>query len=169
MDTDGITHVAPLATMEGNNSISTISTTVEVLTDKNVPKFQITPPPIETIVNATRAVEGFGGPAVVLRRPLENIARRRPGYYNRYQYRNGYEEQRESQLGDISPRLRRDSNANLELDEEVARYKQWLTDTRGSDYVSQIERGVNNSTELQQAPGDIDFVATIPEIGRAHV
>lgn len=162
VDADGITHVAPLATMEGNNSISTISTTVEVSTDKNVPKFQITPPPIETIVNATQAVEGFGGPAVVLRRPLENIARRRPGYYNRYQYRNGYEEQRESQLGDISPRLRRDSNANLELGEETARYKQWLTDTRGSDYVSQIERGVNNSTELQQAPGDIDFVATIP-------
>ena len=162
VDADGITHAAPLATMEGNNSISTVSTTVEVLTDKNVPKFQITPPPIETIVNATQAVEGFGGPAVVLRRPLENIARRRPGYYNRYQYRNGYEEQRESQLGDISPRLRRDSNANLELGEETARYKQWLTDTRGSDYVSQIERGVNNSTELQQAPGDIDFVATIP-------
>ncbi len=162
VDADGITHAAPLATMEGNNSISTISTTVEVLTDKNVPNFQITPPPIETIVNATQAVEGFGGPAVVLRRPLENIARRRPGYYNRYQYRNGYEEQRESQLGDISPRLIRDSNANLELGEETARYKQWLTDTRGSDYVSQIERGVNNSTELQQAPGDIDFVATIP-------
>ena len=162
VDADGITHVAPLATMEGNNSISTISTTVEVLTDKNVPKFQITPPPIETIVNTTQAVEGFGGPAVVLRRPLENIARRRPGYYNRYQYRNGYEEQRESQLGDISPRLIRDSNANLELGEETARYKQWLANTRGSDYVSQIEQGINNSTELQQAPGDIDFVVTIP-------
>jgi hypothetical protein len=162
VDADGITHVAPLATMEGNNSISTISTTVEVLTDKNVPNFQITPPPIETIVNTTQAVEGFGGPAVVLRRPLENIARRRPGYYNRYRYRNGYEEQRESQLEDISPRLRRDSNANLELGEETARYKQWLTDTRGPDYVSQIEQGINNSTKLQQAPGDIDFVATIP-------
>lgn len=162
VDADGITHVAPLATMEGNNSISTISTTVEVLTDKNVPKFQITPPPIETIVNTTQAVEGFGGPAAVTRRPLENIARRRPGYYNQYQYRNGYAEQSESQLEDISPRLRRDSNANLELGEETARYKQWLTDTRGPDYVSQIEQGINNSTELQQVSGDIDFVVTIP-------
>mgnify|MGYP000925652637 FL=1 len=162
VDADGITHVAPLATMEGNNSISTISATVEVSTDTIVPKFQITPPPIETVVNAAPAVEGFGGPAVVLRKPLENIARRRPGYYNQYQYRNGYAEQRESQLEDISPRLRRDSNANLELGEETARYKQWLANTRGSDYVSQIERGVNNSTELQQASGDIDFVVTIP-------
>ena len=160
VDTDGITHVTPLATMEGNNSVSTISTTVEVLTDKNVPKFQITPPPIELVANATPTVEGFGGPAVVLRRPLENIARRRPGYYN--QYRNGYTEQRESQLEDISPRLRSDRNANLELGEETTRYKQWLAGTRGPEYVSQIEQGINNSKELQQASGDIDFVATIP-------
>ena len=160
VDTDGITHVTPLATMEGNNSVSTISTTVEVLTDKNVPKFQITPPPIELVANATPTVEGFGGPAVVLRRPLENIARRRPGYYN--QYRNGYTEQRESQLEDISPRLRSDRNANLELGEETTRYKQWLAGTRGPEYVSQIEQGINNSKELQQAPGDIDFVVTIP-------
>ena len=160
VDTDGITHVTPLATMEGNNSVSTISTTVEVLTDKNVPKFQITPPPIELVANATPTVEGFGGPAVVLRRPLENIARRRPGYYN--QYRNGYTEQRESQLEDISPRLRSDRNANLELGEETTRYKQWLAGTRGPEYVSQIEQGINNSKELQQAPGDVDFVVTIP-------
>ena len=160
VDADGITHVTPLATMEGNNSVSTISTTVEVLTDKNVPKFQITPPPIETVVNATPTVEGFGGPAVVLRRPLENIARRRPGYYN--QYRNGYTEQRESQLEDISPRLRSDRNANLELGEETTRYKQWLAGTRGPEYVSQIEQGINNSKELQRAPGDVDFVVTIP-------
>ena len=160
VDADGITHAAPLATMEGNNSISTVSTTVEVLTDKNVPKFQITPPPIELVANATPTVEGFGGPAVVLRRPLENIARRRPGYYN--QYRNGYTEQRESQLEDISPRLRSDRNANLELGEETTRYKQWLAGTRGPEYVSQIEQGINNSKELQQAPGDVDFVVTIP-------
>lgn len=96
----------------------------------------------------------------MLRRPLENIARRRPGYYN--QYRNGYTEQRESQLEDISPRLRSDRNANLELGEETTRYKQWLAGTRGPEYVSQIEQGINNSKELQQASGDIDFVATIP-------
>lgn len=84
VDADGITHVAPLATMEGNNSISTISTTVEVLTDKNVPKFQITPPPIETIVNTTQAVEGFGGPAVVLRRPLERLNKKEDPF--RYSY-----------------------------------------------------------------------------------
>ena len=87
VDTDGITHVTPLATMEGNNSVSTISTTVEVLTDKNVPKFQITPPPIETVVNAAPTVEGFGGPAVVLRRPLERLNKKEdPFTYNYYGY-----------------------------------------------------------------------------------
>lgn len=87
VDSDGITHVTPLATMEGNNSVSTISTTVEVLTDKNVPKFQITPPPIETVVNAAPTVEGFGGPAVVLRRPLERLNKKEdPFTYNYYGY-----------------------------------------------------------------------------------
>lgn len=94
VDTDGITHVAPLATMEGNNSVSTISTTVEVLADKNVPKFQITPPSIETVVNAAPTVEGFGGPAVVLRRPLERLNKKEdPFTYNYY----GYGENRDLQ------------------------------------------------------------------------
>lgn len=94
VDTDGITHVAPLATMEGNSSVSTISTTVEVLADKNVPKFQITPPPIETVVNAAPTVEGFGGPAVVLRRPLKRLNKKEdPFTYNYY----GYGENRDLQ------------------------------------------------------------------------
>lgn len=160
VDSDGITHVAPMATMEGNNSITTISTPVEVPTSHVAYETKMTFPPIE--VSKPNVVEGFYLPGIVTRRPLEKIARRRSNYYNQYQYRNGYAEQYESQLEDISPRLKENSNANLELGEETTRYKQWLAGTRGSDYVDQIEQGINNSKELQQAPGDIDFVATIP-------
>lgn len=160
VDSDGVTHVAPMATMEGNNSITTISTPVEVSTSHVAYETKMTFPPIE--VSKPNVVEGFGAPGIVTRRPLEKIARRRSNYYNQYQYRNGYMERRESQLEDISPRLKENSNATLELGEEAARYKQWLASTRGSDYVDQIEQGINNSKELQQAPGDIDFVVTIP-------
>lgn len=158
VDSDGITHVAPMATMEGNNSITTISTSVEVPTSHIAYETKMTFPPME--VSKPNVVEGFGAPGLVMRKPLEKIARRRSNYYN--QYRNGYAERYESQLEDISPRLKENSNANLELGEEAARYKQWLASTRGSDYVDQIEQGINNSKELQQASGDIDFVATIP-------
>ena len=162
VDSDGITHVAPMATMEGNNSITTISTPVEVPTSHVAYETKMTFPPIEVSKPNVDVVEGFGAPGIVTRKPLEKIARRRSNYYNQYQYRNGYAEQYESQLEDISPRLKENSNANLELGEETTRYKQWLAGTRGSDYVDQIEQGINNSKELQQAPGDIDFVVTIP-------
>ena len=158
VDSDGITHVAPMATMEGNNSITTIPTPVEVPTSHIAYETKMTFPPME--VSKPNVVEGFGAPGLVTRKPLEKIARRRSNYYN--QYRNGYAERYESQLEDISPRLKENSNATLELGEEAVRYKQWLAGTRGSDYVDQIEQGINNSKELQQAPGDIDFVVTIP-------
>ena len=147
VDSDGITHVAPMATMEGNNSITTISTPVEVPTSHIAYETKMTFPPME--VSKPNVVEGFGASWFVTRRPLEKIARRRSNYYNQYQYRNGYMERRESQLEDISPRLKENSNATLELGEEAVRYKQWLAGTRGSDYVDQIEQGINNSKELQ--------------------
>ena len=162
VDSDGITHVAPMATMEGNNSITTIPTPVEVPTSHVAYETKMTFPPMEVSKPNVDVVEGFDAPGIVTRRPLEKIARRRSNYYNQYQYRNGYMERRESQLEDISPRLKENSNATLELGEEAVRYKQWLAGTRGSDYVDQIEQGINNSKELQQAPGDIDFVVTIP-------
>jgi len=147
VDSDGITHVAPMATMEGNNSITTISTPVEVPTSHVAYETKMTFPPMEVSKPNVDVVEGFGASWFVTRRPLEKIARRRSNYYNQYQYRNGYMERRESQLEDISPRLKENSNATLELGEEAARYKQWLASTRGSDYVDQIEQGINNSKE----------------------
>ena len=138
VDADGITHVTPLATMEGNNSVSTISTTVEVLTDKNVPKFQITPPPIESVANATPTVEGFGGPAVVLRRPLERLNKKEdPFTYNYY----GYGENRGLQwmrkwVSDMGgPRTRRQV-------EDASGKKHWV-EADGSPVVRSVERERN--------------------------
>ena len=160
---EDVMHVAPMATLEGDDSISTIQTAVESPVDKIVPKFQITPPPIEAVeVNAPNIVEGFGGPAIVVRRPLENVARNRSSHYNRY--RSGYETgtQEELQREGFSPRLIENPDASLELGEELAWYKRRLVDDEGADYVDQIEQAINNSAELQQTPGNVDFVATIP-------
>lgn len=138
VDTDGITHVTPLATMEGNNSVSTISTTVEVLTDKNVPKFQITPPPIESVANATPTVEGFGGPAVVLRRPLERLNKKEdPFTYNYYGYgeNRGLQWMRKWVSGMGGPRTRRQV-------EDASGKKHWV-EADGSPVVRSVERERN--------------------------
>ena len=47
VDSDGITHVAPMATMEGNNSITTIPTPVEVPTSHIAYETKMTFPPME--------------------------------------------------------------------------------------------------------------------------
>lgn len=132
VDADGITHVAPLATMEGNNSVSTISTTVEVLTDKNIPKFQITPPPIETIVNATQAVEGFGGPAVVLRRPLERLNKKEDPFRYSYGSRRDLAQMRKWIADMGGPHTRKQI-------EDVSGKKHWV-EADGSPVMRSVER-----------------------------
>ena len=132
VDADGITHVAPLATMEGNNSISTISTTVEVLTDKNVPNFQITPPPIETIVNAAQAVEGFGGPAVVLRRPLERLNKKEDPFRYSYGSRRDLAQMRKWIADMGGPHTRKQI-------EDVSGKKHWV-EADGSPVMRSVER-----------------------------
>ena len=135
VDTDGITHVTPLATMEGNNSVSTISTTVEVLTDKNVPKFQITPPPIELVANATPTVEGFGGPAVVLRRPLERLNKKEDPFRYSYGSHKDLAQMRKWVSGMGGPRTRRQV-------EDASGKKHWV-EADNSPVVRSVERERN--------------------------
>ena len=85
VDSDGITHVAPMATMEGNNSITTISTPVEVPTSHIAYETKMTFPPIE--VSKPNVVEGFGAPGIVTRKPLERLNKKEdPFTYNYYGY-----------------------------------------------------------------------------------
>lgn len=135
VDTDGITHVTPLATMEGNNSVSTISTTVEVLTDKNVPKFQITPPPIESVANAAPTVEGFGGPAVVLRRPLERLNKKEDPFRYSYGSHKDLAQMRKWVSGMGGPRTRRQV-------EDASGKKHWV-EADNSPVVRSVERERN--------------------------
>ena len=135
VDTDGTTHVTPLATMEGNNSVSTIPTTVEVLTGKNVPKFQITPPPIESVANATPTVEGFGGPAVVLRRPLERLNKKEDPFRYSYGSHKDLAQMRKWVSGMGGPRTRRQV-------EDASGKKHWV-EADNSPVVRSVERERN--------------------------
>lgn len=85
VDSDGVTHVAPMATMEGNNSITTIPTSVEVSTSHVAYETKMTFPPIE--VSKPNVVEGFGAPGIVTRKPLERLNKKEdPFTYNYYGY-----------------------------------------------------------------------------------
>ena len=138
VDSDGITHVAPMATMEGNNSITTISTPVEVPTSHVAYETKMTFPPIE--VSKPNVVEGFGAPLpwIVTRKPLERLNKKEdPFTYNYY----GYGENRDLQWmrkwvsGMGGPRTRRQV-------EDASGKKHWV-EADGSPVVRSVERERN--------------------------
>lgn len=136
VDSDGITHVAPMATMEGNNSITTISTPVEVPTSHVAYETKMTFPPIE--VSKPNVVEGFFLPGIVTRKPLERLNKKEdPFTYNYY----GYGENRDLQWmrkwvsGMGGPRTRRQV-------EDSSGKKHWV-EADGSPVVRSVERERN--------------------------
>lgn len=138
VDSDGITHVAPMATMEGNNSITTISTPVEVPTNHIAYEAKMTFPPME--VSKPNVVEGFGMPLpwIVTRKPLERLNKKEdPFTYNYY----GYGENRDLQWmrkwvsGMGGPRTRRQV-------EDASGKKHWV-EADGSPVVRSVERERN--------------------------
>lgn len=138
VDSDGITHVAPMATMEGNNSITTIPTSVEVPTSHVAYETKMTFPPME--VSKPNVVEGFGLPLpwIVTRKPLERLNKKEdPFTYNYY----GYGENRDLQWmrkwvsGMGGPRTRRQV-------EDASGKKHWV-EADGSPVVRSVERERN--------------------------
>ena len=138
VDSDGITHVAPMATMEGNNSITTIPTPVEVPTSHISYETKMTFPPME--VSKPNVVEGFGLPLpwIVTRKPLERLNKKEdPFTYNYY----GYGENRDLQWmrkwvsGMGGPRTRRQV-------EDASGKKHWV-EADGSPVVRSVERERN--------------------------
>lgn len=136
VDSDGITHVAPMATMEGNNSITTISTPVEVPTSHVAYETKMTFPSIE--VSKPNVVEGFFLPGIVTRKPLERLNKKEdPFTYNYY----GYGENRDLQWmrkwvsGMGGPRTRRQV-------EDSSGKKHWV-EADGSPVVRSVERERN--------------------------
>ena len=138
VDSDGITHVAPMATMEGNNSITTIPTPVEVPTSHIAYETKMTFPPME--VSKPNVVEVFGMPLpwIVTRKPLERLNKKEdPFTYNYY----GYGENRDLQWmrkwvsGMGGPRTRRQV-------EDASGKKHWV-EADGSPVVRSVERERN--------------------------
>ncbi|MDO4781406.1 MAG: hypothetical protein Q4A34_03400 [Candidatus Saccharibacteria bacterium] len=160
---DGVVHMSPLATMEGDNSVMTIPTQVTTAIETTVPKFSITPPDIQqTIEVPAREVEGFGGPAIITRRPLENIARRRSGYYSQYRYGeyalNG---EYADQIETFSPTLRENPRAQLDIEKELDWYDRQLTDT-DPHYADEIKKIIDGIPEERRVSNDLKMIVTIP-------
>lgn len=148
---DGTTHIAPLATITGENSVKSIDQTVKV------PHIKLTPPEINT---PGREVEGFGMPIWTPRRPLEKLARNANKSSEAHRY--GYEYGGSHQPERVSPRLEANPSAELRLGDELAWFAKELETREGSEYVKRIRDTIRNSPELSAIPSDIKTITTIP-------
>jgi len=166
----GVTHIAPLATEVGSNSLHEIPDKISVPTQHYVPHVKLTPPVItHEIPGQALEVEGFGGPAIVHRRPLEALSRRRveeqpieTGGYNSYRQRANGEYGRPEGADTISPRLEANPTGQLVLGEELEWFAQELENSEGADYMRRIDSDIQNSAELQSLPAGLRTITTIP-------
>lgn len=162
----GVTHIAPLATEVGSNSVHHISETVTTTTHEYVPHAKLTPPAVEKITNTPgRVVEGFGMPGFVPRRPLEQV--RREASYDGYGYSHTYMQDYSYNFdnkwrAERSPRLKRNPDANLETGQELNWYRKEQRQLRGGAYVSTIDSYIDRNKILQEMGNETKAVVCIP-------
>lgn len=165
--TDGVTHIAPLATEVGNNSLTQIPDTFPKPTQTYTPHVKLTPPAIEHAAQG-RTVEGFGMPGFVPRRPLERLARNRAeNAYNNYGYGYdtdgvGSEEEIARFTKERSPRLRTNPEAKLQAKEELDWFVDQLEVRHGADYIAKLDKAIQKSDELREMSGDVETIVTVP-------
>lgn len=165
--TDGVTHIAPLATEVGNDSLTKIPDTFPKPTQTYVPHVKLTPPAIEHAVQG-RTIEGFGMPGFVPRRPLERLAQNRAeNAYNNYGYGYdmdgvGSEEEIARFAKERSPRLKTDPEAKLQAKEELDWFTSQLEARHGADYIAKLDQAIQNSDELREMSGNVEAIVTVP-------
>lgn len=158
----GVTHVAPLATVSGDHSLHHIVDKVPG-SERYVPHLKLTPPD-------SLQVEGFAGPPVVMRNPLETVNRRRNGAP--YELGYGPYGQVSAEIlraieQERSPRLREDAGAKLELGSELDWHRDLIAKADGGVYTKEIDDAIDQCKELLTIDKNTRAIVTIP-VGAAQ-
>jgi hypothetical protein len=158
-----VTHIAPLATEVGSDSLTTIPDKISVPTQHYAPHVKLTPPVI-THEAQGRVVEGFFGPSIVPRRPLEKIKREAMGggYGSAYSFERNFEEK---WLAERSPRLNNNPNANLDTGRELKWYKKQQEKARGKEYIAELDKYIDANEDLRSMGNETKAIVCIPVAG----
>lgn len=161
---DGVTHIAPLATEVGSDSLTSIPEKIAMPTQHYVPHVKLTPPAITHEVQG-RTVEGFPGPVIVPRRPLERIRREARGGGYGYNYNYAYNQEggfEEKWRQERSPRLKRNPDADLNTGQELNWYQKEQEKKRGKEYIDEINQYIEQSKPLNELGDETKAVVCIP-------
>ncbi len=164
VDADGVSHVQPLATVEGANNLKgpfEIPTTTTNTT--TVHDYRVTWGGEDVVTREPgRVTEAAPFLPIVSRRPLERLTRhsRSPyGYYGR-QYGEAWSPERFA--AERSPRLSNNPRARLNTRKELGWYRSEIRRRGGDAYADEIDRAVEGSPELRNLGGDVEAIVTIP-------
>jgi len=160
VDTNGVEHIRPLATLVGDKSpgklISTISETVS---EKHI-SYDIISPASET----TRDVFTEVAPIIPIyaRKSMESIAERsgKTNYFGGGEYLSSREI--ELRREETSPRLLDNPESDLVPSEEIAWYRDLLVKKRGRDYVNNLDETIDSIPELNSLSPKVKAFITIP-------
>ena len=163
VDSKGVEHIRPLATLIGHNDAHSITEVVPTHTVQIHPEYTI----VGNGYNTTEHIGTFTEMAPVIpiipRRSMEEAFVKNERT-RRYDGGNEYLSYRETEARaqETSPRLRDNPDASLNMAQETDFYKQALVKNRGKEYVADIDRIVANSKELNGIDSKLKTIVTIP-------
>lgn len=157
VDTNGIEHIRPLATMVGTKEwpggpvdIPGTEPGTAYITSIDVPNETVTElPPIVPVPLSRKSMEQLKGPEAP--------------YYTAYE-RTSPEEWRAFRK-EISPRLRRDPQAILSPRDELKWYRGDIEKRKGKEYLRDIDAQIAASPELSNPAEDLRAIVTVPVHG----
>lgn len=166
VDTEGVEHIRPLSTLVGSDEATNMVTTQEIPTHTPEPhyEYKITGAGYDTTTETAGFTEMAPVTPVASRRAMETLKETPatpPPYYPYEGGRLSPEALRQLER-EMSPRLRNDPDARLNLGEETTWYREQVRENRGTEYVEMIDRAIESSPELSQLSPNLKSVVTIP-------
>lgn len=165
VDSHGVEHIRPLATLVGNNSVHTVPQIIDIHTPRLHPEYTIISGGYDTTEHIGSFTEMAPVIPIVSRRPLESLAKRRNeasgGGYGDYSGEI-LPAERDRMDADRSPRMQLDADVDLAPREELDWYVGELQTREGGDYVRQLEASIDDTPELKNLPPKLKSIVTIP-------
>lgn len=166
VDSDGIEHISPLATVVGQNDVGTIVDRVDTI-EHHVMYDVVANVPHETVVEAPPIIPIVPRfelePARMRQIRTERAEEYTNGDYGRYGYNRYLSPVEKVKLQqEVFPGLINNPNAHVTLGDSINWSTEKIKEVRGQDYVAEVQEVVTSNEVLSQLDDSIETIVTIP-------
>lgn len=172
VDPDGTVHIRPLATLVGDSSVREITDTVTTVTTEHHAEYTITTNGYDTIQDNFTEMAPIT--PIASRRSMEAIrqpeAEPNPDQkiVDRLYYSGEVSDvERERIIREVSPRLRDNPDAELNMAEELEWYREELRRRKGDAYIQELDDFIENDPVMSTLSDETASIVNIP-VGAAY-